>query len=158
GVARGGVVAGDVRGDGERRDTGAPSVVEAVDEVEVARSAAAGTHGALAGQCCLTAGCEGGGLLVADMDPFELRVDPQRAGEAVERISGDAVDAFASAGHEGIDDGPGYGGHAIPSIETRTPGLRWCEPRQGSPRGEALTASSVQPRIPAPRLSASSRS
>src|SRR5699024_10422367 len=115
-VVRADLVAGDVRGDGEHRGTGALSVVEADAAEEGAGSAAAGPHGERAGQCGRTAGCEGGGRLVADMDPFELRVGPQRVGEAVERISGDAVDAFDSAGHEGIDDVPGYGGHAIPSV------------------------------------------
>jgi hypothetical protein len=48
------------------------TIEQAVDEMQIAWSAAAGTDGKLSGQMRLGAGCEGGDLLVPDMHPFDL--------------------------------------------------------------------------------------
>ena len=110
-VVRADLVAGDLCGDGQHGDPRALGVEEPVDEVEVAGSAAARADREFTGQGGLAAGGEGGGFLVADVNPFELRVDAQRIGESVERVTRDSVDALDSAGYEGIDDVSGDGGH-----------------------------------------------
>ncbi len=48
------------------------AIEQAVDEMQIARPAAAGADGELAGQMRLGAGREGGDLLVADVDPLDL--------------------------------------------------------------------------------------
>ena len=110
-VVRADLVTGDLGGDGQHGNPRTLGVEEPVDEVEVAGSAAAGADREFTGQGGLAAGGEGSGLLVADVNPFELRVHAEGIGESVERISRDAVDALDSAGDEGIDDVSGDGGH-----------------------------------------------
>lgn len=78
------------------------SVVQAVDQVQVARTARAGARDEFTGDLGIGAGCERSGFLVAHVDP----VDPtfrRTAGAAhgvdhrVETVADDAVDA-ADAG------------------------------------------------------------
>ena len=57
---------------------------------------------ALADQSSLGAGGESARLLVAHVHPLDLLLLAQRIGEAVERISGDAVDAFYAGGTQGL--------------------------------------------------------
>jgi hypothetical protein len=81
-----------MRGDRQHRHAAAMTVVESVDEVQVARTAAAGADRELAGEMRLGAGGEGRGLLVAHVNPIDAFDATQRVGEAVERIAYDAVD------------------------------------------------------------------
>src|SRR5262245_22332966 len=80
-------------GDRQHRHAAAMAVVEPVDEVQVARTAAARADGELAGEMRLGAGGEGRGLLVTHMNPVDALDATQRVGEPVERIAYDAVDA-----------------------------------------------------------------
>lgn len=73
-VVRADLVAGDLCGDGEHGNPRTLGIEETVDEVQVAGPAAAGADRELTGQCGLAAGGEGSGLLVTDVNPFELRV------------------------------------------------------------------------------------
>ena len=82
----------DVRGDREHRDARAVAVEQAIDEVQIARPAAARADGELAGQMRLGAGRERRDLLVPDMDPLDLALPAQRVGQAVEAIADDAID------------------------------------------------------------------
>jgi len=59
-------------------------VVQAVDEVQVARPAAARAYSQLPGQRRLGGRRERGGLLVPDMLPGNLAVPAQRVGETVQ--------------------------------------------------------------------------
>ena len=99
----------DVGGDGQHRHAAALAVEQAVDQVQVARAAAAGADGELAGQVRLGAGGEGAGLLVPHVDPVDRLGAAQRIGEAVQRIAGDAVDASHAGGLQGLDDEVGAG-------------------------------------------------
>ena len=97
--------AGDVRGDRQHRGTRALCVVQAVNQVKVARTAGAGAHGELAGQLRFSRSSEGSGLLMAYMDP----VDPTLGGTASltdgvdDRIEGVSYDAIYPA-DTGIDE------------------------------------------------------
>ncbi|MDF2579476.1 MAG: hypothetical protein K0S49_1055 [Microbacterium sp.] len=73
-VTRPDLQARDVAGDREHRHTGSLRIEEAVDQVQVAGTAASCAHGQLAGELGVRCRSEGGGLLVADVDP----VDPAR--------------------------------------------------------------------------------
>ncbi|MDR6169968.1 hypothetical protein QE359_000997 [Curtobacterium sp. SORGH_AS776] len=106
---------GDVRSDREDRHAGAVRVVEAVDQVQVAGTAAARTHGEVPGQLGLGGGGERGRLLVADVLPPDRAVLAQRVGEAVEGVPGETVDPFDVVLTEGGDDVLGNGCHAFVS-------------------------------------------
>ena len=70
------------------------AVEQAVDQVQVARTTAAGAHGQLAGQMRLGARREGRALLMAHVDPLDRLLSPQRIGEAVQGVADNAVDAL----------------------------------------------------------------
>ena len=111
----------DVRGDRQHRRAGAVRVVEAVDEVGVARPAAARADRELPGQLGLGRGGERGGLLVVDVDP----VDPALVGAArapdgvddrVEAVADQAVDPSDPGLDEHLDQLVGHRGcHLSPS-------------------------------------------
>jgi hypothetical protein len=65
-----------VCGDRQDRHSAAVGVEQAIDQVQVARPAAAGTHGQFAGQGRLASRCERGGLLVAYVLPDDFTVAP----------------------------------------------------------------------------------
>ena len=75
----------------------AVAVEQAVDEMQVARPAAARADRELAGQVGLGAGRESGGLLVPDMDPLDLALPAHRVGEAVQAVADEAVDPLDPA-------------------------------------------------------------
>ena len=64
--------AGNLRGNGEHGNTAAVAVVEAVDQMQVARSAAPGADRELSGEVRFGARGERSRLLVADVHPSEL--------------------------------------------------------------------------------------
>lgn len=82
----------DVGGDRQNRRAGAVGVEQAVDEVEVARSAGAGTDREFAGHLRLTRGGEGGDLLVADMHPVDHAAAANRFRDPVQAVADEAVD------------------------------------------------------------------
>jgi len=88
------LAAGDVRGDRQHRRAAAMAVEQAIDQVQVARTAAAGAYRQLATQLRLRASGEGGGFLMAHVYPSDAVAFAQRVGEAVQRISDDTVDAL----------------------------------------------------------------
>ena len=77
--------AGYVRGDGKDGNTAAMAVEEAVDEMQVAGTAACGADGERAGKMRVGAGGECGDFFVAHVDPLQGAVSAQRVGKAVER-------------------------------------------------------------------------
>ncbi len=87
----------DVRGDRQHRHAAALRVEQAVDQVQVARSAAACAHRQLSGQRGVGRGCERGGLLVTDVLPSDFTGTPDRVGEAVEAVPGQPVHAANAA-------------------------------------------------------------
>jgi hypothetical protein len=77
----------------------AMAIVQPVDQMHVAGSAASRADGELAGEMMrLGARRESRDLFVADMDPLDLALAPNRVREAVEAVSYDAIDPL-DAGH-----------------------------------------------------------
>ena len=101
---------GNVCGDRQHRDAGALRIEQAIDQVQVARTATADADRQLAGQGCLGARREGRRLLVTDMHPLDAGF-AQRVGESVQRVAGNPVDPFDPAGSEGVDHVLGYCDH-----------------------------------------------
>ena len=64
-----------MRGDRQHRHAAALAVEQAVDQMQVARTAAAGANRQLARQMRLGAGREGGALLMAHVDPLDRSGD-----------------------------------------------------------------------------------
>src|SRR4051812_34437640 len=74
----------DVSGDRQYGHTVAMRVEEAVDEVKVARAAAARADRELSGEVGLGAGREGGALFMAHVNPIDGFQSPQGIVEAVQ--------------------------------------------------------------------------
>src|ERR1700676_4361248 len=70
------------------------AIVEAVDEVKIARPATAGTDGKLAGQVSLCAGCKSSHLFMAHMHPLNVFVSTDGIGQSVQGMARHAIDAF----------------------------------------------------------------
>ena len=91
-----------MRGDRQHRGARALRIVQAINEMKVAWTAGAGAHGELASQLRLGCGSEGGGLLVAYVDPIDPTLG-RTAGltdgvdDGIEGVPYDAVDS-ADAG------------------------------------------------------------
>ena len=95
---------GDVRGDAEHGYTGAVTIEQAVDEVQIARSAAPGADRELTRQMRLGAGREGSDLLVPDMDPFDLPLAAYRIRQTVQAVTDNSIDAVHAGGGEGFGE------------------------------------------------------
>ena len=83
-----------MRGDAEYGDAGAVTVEQAIDEVQIARPAAARADGELTRQMRFGARREGGYLLVPDVEPLDLALSANRIGQPVEAVADDAVNAL----------------------------------------------------------------
>ena len=94
----------DLRGDRQHRHARAMAIEQAVDEVQIAGSAAPRADGELAGQMRLGAGREGGDFFVPDVDPFDLALAADRVGQTVQAVADDAVDALDAGGREGFGE------------------------------------------------------
>ena len=101
--------AGNVRGDGQHRGSGAVGVVESVDQVQVSRTAGTGAHREPAGQLGFRRGGERRGLLMPDVNP----VDPALRGAArlpdgvdnrVEAVADYPVDPLHAGGLKLFDE------------------------------------------------------
>lgn len=88
------LAAWDMRRNGENRRAAALTVEQAVDVVEIARTATAGADRELAGDLRLGAGGESGAFFMPYVNPVDASQPPKRIGEAVQRIADDAVDSF----------------------------------------------------------------
>jgi hypothetical protein len=80
--------------DGEHGHVAAVGVVETVDEVQVARTTAAGTDRQLSGKVGFRSGSEGSAFLVPNVDPLDGLQTSQRVGKAVQGIPDHAVDTL----------------------------------------------------------------
>src|SRR5262249_60661867 len=81
----------DPGGDGEHRQARAVAVEQAVDEMQVARSAAAGADRELTREMGLATGGKRRDLLVPDVNPFDLALAAQPGGQPVQPCAGEAV-------------------------------------------------------------------
>ena len=95
---------GNLRGDAEHGHARAVTVEQTVDEVQVARPAAAGADRELAGQMRLGAGRERRDLLVPDMDPLDLALPADGVGQAVQAVADNAVDPLDARRGEGLGE------------------------------------------------------
>ena len=119
------------------------AVEQAVDEVQVARPAAAGADGELAGQVRLGAGREGGDLLVPDMDPLDLAVAADGIGQAVQAVADDAVDPLDASGGEDVSELIRNGSHASRSEVRRVPTTDLGNPQQIREESRAAYAAEI---------------
>jgi hypothetical protein len=90
------------------------AIEQAIDEVQVAGSAAPRADGKLARQMRLSAGRECGCLLVAHMNPLDFPLAPDRVGQAVEAVADDAIDPLDANRCKRFGELVSYGlGHAV---------------------------------------------
>src|ERR1700733_8289361 len=95
----------NMRGNRQHRHAAAMTIVEAIDQMYIARAATAGANRQLSREMSLGASGEGCALFVAHMHPFNGLAAPQGVGEAVERVADNAVDSLDAGirqrlGHE----------------------------------------------------------
>ena len=103
---------GDLRRDRHHRHAGALAVEETVDEMQIARAAAAGADGEVARDMRVGAGGEGGHFFVAHVQPLHAAAPAHGVGEAVQTVADDAVDALHASRGENLDHLVGDGlGH-----------------------------------------------
>src|SRR5258706_1475493 len=84
----------NLRRDGKHWHARPLTVEQAVDEVQIAGSAASGADRKLASQMCLGTGRESRDLLVPHMHPFDLALATDRIGQPVQAVADDAIDPF----------------------------------------------------------------
>ena len=89
----------NLRGDGQHRSAAAVGVEQAVDEMEVARTAGSGADGKLARDLRFARGREGSHLLMPDVNPIDGLSFSQRIGQAVQAVTDHAEDAL----HPGLN-------------------------------------------------------
>src|ERR1700761_7918716 len=88
--------AGNLRGNGQDRDAAALTVVKAVDQMQVSRTAAACADGYLTGQVSLGARGESRRLLMAHMNPLNAGACANRICYSVQGVAAYAVDPLNS--------------------------------------------------------------
>src|ERR1700676_2360606 len=93
-----------MRRDGQHRDAVAVAVVEAVDQVQVARATGTRTDSERAGEVGLGPGCEGRRLLVTNMHPLDLALAAKCIGQPVQAITDDAVNPLDAGGFKGFGE------------------------------------------------------
>jgi hypothetical protein len=81
----------DVRGDSQHRHPAPVRVIQAVDQVQVARPAAGRAHRQLAGHSRLASCGEGRALLVPHVQPGDTSVAAQCVGEPIQRVTWNPV-------------------------------------------------------------------
>ena len=113
-------------GDAEHRDARAVAIEQAIDEVQIARPAAARADGQLSRQMRLGAGRECGDLLVPYMEPLDLAMAADGIRQPIEAVADDAIDALDPRGsqrfHELVSNDPR---HDVP-FRARPKAVRRC--------------------------------
>jgi hypothetical protein len=77
------------------------AIEQPIDQVQVARAAAAGTNSRLAGQVRFGARGKGGDLFVSHLEPLDLALPSHGVGQPIWTVTDNAVDAFYSRCSEG---------------------------------------------------------
>src|SRR5271170_1330014 len=70
------------------------TVEQSVDQMQIARSAAAGADREITREMRLRTCCKGRDLFVPDMNPFDLSLATKRVCQTIEAIADDAIDAL----------------------------------------------------------------
>ena len=94
----------NVGGERQHRRTAAMRVVETLDEVRVARAAAAGAHREPPGELRLGPGRERGRLLVVDVDPLDAVGATHRVDYGIEAVADEPVDPFDASLPQDLDE------------------------------------------------------
>ena len=94
----------DVRGDRQHGHAVAVRVEQAIDQMEIARTATAGADGELPGEVGFGAGGKGGAFFVANVDPLIVFRRLRASVNPFSEISNDAIDAL----HAGLGEGFGH--------------------------------------------------
>jgi hypothetical protein len=80
-----------MRGNGQDGSHASVSIIESVDEVQIARAAASRTDSQLASELRLGPGRKSRRLFVADMNPLDLAAAMKRVGHRVEAVTHEPV-------------------------------------------------------------------
>src|ERR1700682_471968 len=102
-IARADLGRGNVSRDGHTRRPRAVAVEQAIDQVQVARTATSGADRETARDMRTRAGRERGDFLVPDMQPLNAAMAAQGIGEAIEAVAYDSIDTLDTGGGEGLD-------------------------------------------------------
>jgi hypothetical protein len=81
----------DVCGNSQNRYAAALAIEQAVDQMQVARTAAAGADRKASGEMGLCSRCESGSLFVPHVDPVNRLSPSQGVGKAVERVADNTI-------------------------------------------------------------------
>src|SRR5271168_2995546 len=81
----------DMRGDSQNRYAAALAIEQAVDQMQVARTAAAGTDRKASSEMGLCSRSECGSLFVPHVDPVNRLSPSQGVGKAVERVADNPI-------------------------------------------------------------------
>jgi hypothetical protein len=96
--------AGYLRGDRQDGNTAPLAVMESIDEMEIARSAASCADRKFACNLRFAPSREGGDLFVPDHHPVDTIVSTDGVCKSVERVTGDTVDTLDARFQEGLND------------------------------------------------------
>ena len=80
-------------GNRQHRDTRPVAIEKSVDQMQIARPAASGTHRQFACQMRLGPGGECGDLFMPHMEPLDLGLPAQRIRQPIQAVADDAIDA-----------------------------------------------------------------
>src|SRR6516165_8721424 len=92
----------DLRGNAEHRHARSVTIEQAIDQVQIARSAAPGADSEFAHQMRLGASRKTGNLLVPEMHPLDLALAPDRVGQPVQAIADNAENSLDTRCREGF--------------------------------------------------------
>jgi hypothetical protein len=93
----------NVRSDTEDGYARSMALEQAVDEMQVARPAAAGADRKVAGEMCLGARREGGDLFMPHVNPLDRALAADCIGDTVETVADDAEYALDAGRYQGLD-------------------------------------------------------
>src|SRR6476660_2176232 len=94
---------GDVGGDCQNRHAIALAVEQAVDQMKVTWTAAAGAHSKAAGKMSFSSRRKSRGLLMTHVNPVNRLSSPQRVSKPIERVADHSVDALCTRFLERFD-------------------------------------------------------
>jgi hypothetical protein len=80
------------------------TVIQSVDEVQVAGSTTAGADREVAGELSLCARGKGGCLLVAHVNPTHVLMLADAIGDSIQGVTSNSVDTFHASGGKCIDN------------------------------------------------------
>src|ERR1019366_6444799 len=103
--------AGNLSSDSKYGSHTSVSIIQSVYQVEIAWPATPPADGQLPGELRLSSGCERADLFMPDLNPGNALVAAQGVNNAVQRISGHAIDSLYSDLNKCFDNHLGYGWH-----------------------------------------------